>query len=305
MGNLPAAVSHHKGKNRELERYCKPTGLYPSCPWEEKTVRKWILEGKVAPRFPPLDNPDDGAEECPICFMFCHATNTTVCCGKPLCTECYLQLRPPRVCVDCPFCNSGSFAVSYSGPLSADEKHRRLQEEQRVIEAKIRAAREEAEAQQAEYVKRQSESRARTTSAAAAAPVTVSRRSSAPISTTPPHSPGPTARGRAGAGGRSQSLDVPLATALATVDSRRQLESEMRRQHLLHPTVPSPAAAAAAQPAHRRSRTSVDRFAGVSGGDADGGMGAAALGPAELLARIGRASDMQQLEDTMLMEAIR
>lgn len=32
-------------------------------------------------------------EECPICFMHYHGVNRTVCCAKPLCTECYLQVR--------------------------------------------------------------------------------------------------------------------------------------------------------------------------------------------------------------------
>lgn len=36
-------------------RYTKPTGLYPNCPWDEKAVRRLILEGKLAPRFPGLE----------------------------------------------------------------------------------------------------------------------------------------------------------------------------------------------------------------------------------------------------------
>lgn len=34
-------------------------------------------------------------EECPICFMHYQGVNRTVCCSKPLCTECYLQVRDP------------------------------------------------------------------------------------------------------------------------------------------------------------------------------------------------------------------
>ena len=34
-----------------LHRFTKPTGLYPSCQWDERTIRKMILEGKISPRF--------------------------------------------------------------------------------------------------------------------------------------------------------------------------------------------------------------------------------------------------------------
>lgn len=117
--------------------------LYETCPWEERVVRRWIMEGQVAPRFPGIDAPVNGmgtsgaiatagleaaataaatglsagrapgggssagtagtaglagsekayrTEECPICFMHYQGVNRTVCCSKPLCTECYLQV---------------------------------------------------------------------------------------------------------------------------------------------------------------------------------------------------------------------
>jgi hypothetical protein len=31
-------------------RFTKATGLYPTCAWDERTVKKLILDGKVAPR---------------------------------------------------------------------------------------------------------------------------------------------------------------------------------------------------------------------------------------------------------------
>jgi hypothetical protein len=36
-------------------RFTKPTGLYPDSPWDEKAVRRLILEGKLAPRFQGLE----------------------------------------------------------------------------------------------------------------------------------------------------------------------------------------------------------------------------------------------------------
>jgi hypothetical protein len=69
--------------------------LYDTCAWDIKAVRKLIVEGKVAPRYPGSDTRIGKHEECPICFMFCKANNRTVCCDKPMCTECYLQVKTP------------------------------------------------------------------------------------------------------------------------------------------------------------------------------------------------------------------
>ncbi|CAM9764442.1 unnamed protein product, partial [Chrysoparadoxa australica] len=127
-------------------RFCKPTGLYDSCPWDDKVVRKWILDGKVAPRFPSTDAERElntsTYEECPICFLTYEGVNLTVCCRKAICTECYLQVKRPRESVVCPFCN-GPFRVTYEGPLSPTEVETRQREEQLMIEAKIRARQDE------------------------------------------------------------------------------------------------------------------------------------------------------------------
>ncbi|CAN0293486.1 unnamed protein product, partial [Ectocarpus fasciculatus] len=103
MGNV--STTRRKSGSKELEKYCKPTGLYETCPWEERVVRRWIMDGQVAPRYPGADAPSFGpgkeapgggeqqqTEECPICFMHYHGVNRTTCCAKPLCTECYLQV---------------------------------------------------------------------------------------------------------------------------------------------------------------------------------------------------------------------
>ncbi|CAN0486010.1 unnamed protein product, partial [Ectocarpus sp. 12 AP-2014] len=82
-------------------------------------------------------------EECPICFMHYHGVNRTTCCAKPLCTECYLQVRPPRSSVVCPFCNCTKFSVEYLGPPSKEDREKRMAEEQRTIEARIHAEQEE------------------------------------------------------------------------------------------------------------------------------------------------------------------
>ncbi|CAN0451553.1 unnamed protein product, partial [Ectocarpus fasciculatus] len=58
MGNV--STTRRKSGSKELEKYCKPTGLYETCPWEERVVRRWIMDGQVAPRYPGADAPSFG-----------------------------------------------------------------------------------------------------------------------------------------------------------------------------------------------------------------------------------------------------
>uniref|UniRef100_A0AAV1T8C2 Uncharacterized protein n=1 Tax=Peronospora matthiolae TaxID=2874970 RepID=A0AAV1T8C2_9STRA len=46
--------------------------------------------------------------------------NTSSCCKKPICSECYLQIRPPRKTINRPFCNHERFTVLYT-PLTPTE----------------------------------------------------------------------------------------------------------------------------------------------------------------------------------------
>ena len=80
-----------------------------------------------------------GGEECPICMLYYPALNTSSCCKKRICTECYLQMAPPtsNKTHNCPFCKRGGYAVEYRGPLSALEQQSMQAEEQRVIELQI------------------------------------------------------------------------------------------------------------------------------------------------------------------------
>jgi hypothetical protein len=94
----------------EEVKYLSPTGLYPSCNWDLKTIRKLIIEKKLAPFYPGREEKDSPElDECPICFMVCpspckafhtawkiHLTisvqfyagglNRTKCCHKGVCT---------------------------------------------------------------------------------------------------------------------------------------------------------------------------------------------------------------------------
>jgi hypothetical protein len=118
--------------------------LYPSCPWDVRTARRLIIEKRIAPRFPGRETKESCfTHECPICFMFYPSSlNTATCCKKPICTECYLQLKPPKKAVwcegsagclwddwwshedvslflyfySCPYCNREAFGVKYTAP---------------------------------------------------------------------------------------------------------------------------------------------------------------------------------------------
>ena len=50
-------------------RFYKSNGLYATCAWDERVVRKMIADKKLAPRYPGVGKPEDGHEECPICFL--------------------------------------------------------------------------------------------------------------------------------------------------------------------------------------------------------------------------------------------
>uniref|UniRef100_A0AAV1TQL7 RING-type domain-containing protein n=1 Tax=Peronospora matthiolae TaxID=2874970 RepID=A0AAV1TQL7_9STRA len=107
---------------RELGKYTKPTRLYPSCPWELKIARRLIVDRKLAPRFHGKEMQEEGFTfECPICFMlYPGSLNTSSCCKKPICSKCYLQIRPPRKTISCPLCNHEGFTVLYT-PLTPTE----------------------------------------------------------------------------------------------------------------------------------------------------------------------------------------
>lgn len=65
----PAAMGNRFGKSSGDSKFTKPTGLYPTCEWDDKTVKKLINKKKVAPRYPGREEPGPELDECPICFL--------------------------------------------------------------------------------------------------------------------------------------------------------------------------------------------------------------------------------------------
>ena len=89
-------------------------------------------------------------EECPICFLSYPALNRSKCCGKGICTECFLQLKVSKGSSNrkleqcsCPFCKTEKYDVMYSGQKSGAEKEAEMQEERKVKEARQRWLEEE------------------------------------------------------------------------------------------------------------------------------------------------------------------
>jgi len=124
----------------ELDARCQPSGLYPSCEWEPKQIRRLIGDGKLAARLKGSDSCISKSDrECPICFMYYSETNTSKCCNATVCTECYLQIKPQKdKHTTCPFCNNPKMAISVQRAMDEDDILKRDEEEQKVIEAAIR-----------------------------------------------------------------------------------------------------------------------------------------------------------------------
>jgi len=109
---------------QELDKRCRPSGLYGGCAWDEKAIRRLIADGRIASRLKGHESPDStigATEECPICFLMYTEVNTTTCCNAKMCTECFLQVRPQKEKEStCPFCNCNDFSVVISKTKTLD-----------------------------------------------------------------------------------------------------------------------------------------------------------------------------------------
>lgn len=125
----------------ELDKRCKPSGLYSSCHWDEKVIRRLISDGRLAARLKGTEVRENiGDQECPICFLQYAEINVTQCCKANLCTECFLQVKPQKEKTSiCPFCNHPRMCISIANRLGAEEIEDRETKEQKIIEATIKA----------------------------------------------------------------------------------------------------------------------------------------------------------------------
>lgn len=147
------------GRRRQVvdEKYTKPQGLYQHRDIDHKKLRKLILDSKLAPCYLGEDDPRFDLEGCPICFLHYPSLNRSRCCMKGICTECFLQMKPPHSTrpTQCPFCKTSNYAVEYRGVKTKEEKGIEQVEEQKFIEAQIRMRQQEIQDAEERTQKRQ------------------------------------------------------------------------------------------------------------------------------------------------------
>lgn len=147
------------GKRRQAvdEKYTRPQGLYLHRDIDHKKLRKLILDCKLAPCYPGNDECISNKEECPICFLYYPSLNRSRCCLKGICTECFLQMKPPHSTrpTQCPYCKTPNYAVEYRGERTREERGLEQIEEQKVIEAQIRVRHQEILDEQERMKRRQ------------------------------------------------------------------------------------------------------------------------------------------------------
>lgn len=137
-------------RNSVEARHCVPLGLYPKCLWDLRSLRKLIMDKRIAPIFKGVDDPpsDVVMDECPICMLYYPGgLNVARCCKKDICTECFLQIRLPGngPRPTCPYCQREGFEVSFSGPKSAAARAKEAEEERKVTELQEKMRQEEIE----------------------------------------------------------------------------------------------------------------------------------------------------------------
>ena len=212
---LPLPPPNKISRALHPHRFTKPTGLYPTCAWEDKAVRKLILEGRLAPRFAGLEDKHKSfpTKECPICFLRHVVLNNARCCRKQLCTECYLQMRKPKGGSSrCPFCNHPKLQASYG----TDDEEKMAAREMANIRLYDMLT---APPHPISFAGALTTDKETTTEAVVEAKVVASGGSPSPS-----HSYSHSSGSRKAYGG--------MAIAFATVKERHLIEDEARKQHL-------------------------------------------------------------------------
>ncbi|RCV22107.1 hypothetical protein SEVIR_4G203600v4 [Setaria viridis] len=142
MGNVVSGVQIRRRLPAVEERLTRPRRLVRELPdLDAGRLHRLIRSGDLAPCFDPAEDAGDGqAEECPICFYFYPSLNRSKCCGKGICTECFLQLMPSKTsnAVHCPFCKIKFYAIEYRGAHTTSEKKTKQEGEQNVNETKLK-----------------------------------------------------------------------------------------------------------------------------------------------------------------------
>uniref|UniRef100_A0A0E0ACN6 Uncharacterized protein n=1 Tax=Oryza glumipatula TaxID=40148 RepID=A0A0E0ACN6_9ORYZ len=98
MGNVAISVGRRRRRWPEVEeRLTQPRRLLRQLSdVDSGRLRRLIRSGDLAPCFDAAEDDAGLDEDCPICFYFYPSLNRSKCCGKGICTECFLQLMPSK-----------------------------------------------------------------------------------------------------------------------------------------------------------------------------------------------------------------
>lgn len=85
-------------------RRASPRPSQSGAAWDEANVLRLISEHKLAPK----NGGNNGANnfECPICFLDFGILNTVNCCKQHICTDCFVQVKGSNGKGACPFCGN-------------------------------------------------------------------------------------------------------------------------------------------------------------------------------------------------------
>ncbi|KAI7855120.1 hypothetical protein BDC45DRAFT_506597 [Circinella umbellata] len=129
--NDPPSFSITTDQDIALAVTCCPRTTYlpqeqQQDPGQQGLVGKFISARKTMTaqrtgEIPPDSMAYSRVTECPICFLYYPiCINYTRCCDKPICSECFLQIKrsedSPLVPVQCPFCVQPNFGVIHVPP---------------------------------------------------------------------------------------------------------------------------------------------------------------------------------------------
>ncbi|KAJ6239161.1 protein sip5 [Anaeramoeba flamelloides] len=130
--------------NVSRQKYFVPTyEIYSEVDWEQEYVKNLIKQKRLSPIFAPeYEKTKTATQECLICYNFFPILNMSMCCKKPICTECYLQIRPHKCSKEqdlCPFCRQKFFKVFYTQTQFLWTSENDGENDEKIVELEMKA----------------------------------------------------------------------------------------------------------------------------------------------------------------------
>uniref|UniRef100_A0A7S3H4M4 RING-type domain-containing protein n=1 Tax=Spumella elongata TaxID=89044 RepID=A0A7S3H4M4_9STRA len=92
-------------------RRASPRPSQTGAVWDEANVLRLISEHKLAPKYGDSTS-STRSFECPICFLDFGILNTVNCCKQHICTDCFVQVKGTTGKGACPFCGNAELNAS-------------------------------------------------------------------------------------------------------------------------------------------------------------------------------------------------